>query len=117
MFNIELIRKMFAYEHIYKKFDRADFKFLLGLDDNYGNQVKFKNWIDENDLINSLKDWLKEYKLEKTFPEVYVATKTDTEMFVEFLYEHGKDISEKDRAKILKEHVEKEKKKNKDMFK
>lgn len=116
MFNIELIRKMFAYEHIYKKYDRADFKFLLSLDNKYGDQSKFKEWIDENDYIDDLNNWLKEYKLEKAFSEVYVAIKTDTEAFVDFFYEHVKEMSDKERTEIVKEHMEKEKKKNKDMF-
>jgi len=93
MFNIELIRKMFAYEHIYKKFDMDDFKVLLRLEDKYSNQTKFKKWIDNNNLIEELKLWLNDKKLEKTFSEVYVIGKTDFEKEMDDIFkEKNKEL-------------------------
>ena len=51
MFNVKLIRKMFVYEKIYRKFEMSDFKFLLNLDDKYIDKKYFKEWIDNNGLI------------------------------------------------------------------
>ncbi|MBY6838777.1 hypothetical protein [Clostridium botulinum] len=109
MFNIELIRKIFIYEKIYRKFEMGDFKFLLKLDDKYINQKYFKEWIDNNGLIDELKDWLTTYKLEKTFKEVYVKDKTDVENLVDSLFESGLC---KDRERLLNEYFEKRKKEN-----
>jgi hypothetical protein len=109
MFNIELIRKIFAYEHIYRKFDMVDFKILLRLEEKYGNQVKFKEWIDNNNLVKELKEWLKEYKLEKTFSEVYVIGKTDVEIFVDDLY---KETDEEKRKQLVNDYMSNLKKKN-----
>lgn len=117
MFNIELIRKMFAYEYIYKnKFEMKDFKLLLRLDEQYANQKKFKEWIDKKNLLEQLKNWLKEQQLEKTFLEVYVVGKTSVEEFVDFLYEYGKDLPQESGSKIVGNFLDKEKKKNKEIF-
>ncbi|OSA95743.1 UNVERIFIED_ORG: hypothetical protein B2H93_04795 [Clostridium botulinum] len=108
MFNIELIRKLFVYEKIYRKFEMSDFKFLLKLDDKYINQKYFKEWVDNNGLIQELKEWLIAYKLEKTFKEVYVKDKTDVENLVDSLF---KNNSDKNREQLLNEYFEKIKKK------
>lgn len=117
MFDIELIRKMFVYEHATKnKFDMSNFKKLLKLDNELINQKKFKEWIDNNDLLEKLKEWLNEYELEKSFSEVYVVGKTSVEEFVDFLYDYGKDLPQEAGTKIVSSFLDKEKKKNKDMF-
>jgi len=117
MFNIELIRKMFIYKYTYKKeFDMKDFKQLLKIDSNLINQKNFKEWIDNNNLLKQLKKWLDEYKLEKTFLEVYVIGKTSTEEIVDFLYDYGKKLPQETRCEILSDFLDKEKKKDEEMF-
>lgn len=102
MFNTELIRKMFAYEHIYREFNMVDFKFLLKLEEKYSNKVHFKEWVDNNNLIEELKDWLQDKKLEKTFSEVYVIGKTDFEKEMDEIFnEENKDIRMKKLNKCI----------------
>jgi len=118
MFNIELIRKMFVYEYTAEnKFEMKDLKQLLKLDNELINQKKFKEWIDEHGLIKKLKEWLKEHDLEKTFSEVYVVSKTSVEEFVDFLYDYGKDLPQDAGGKIVSNFLDKEKKKNEEIFK
>ncbi|WP_252225295.1 MULTISPECIES: hypothetical protein [unclassified Clostridium] len=112
MFNIELIRKMFVYNYFYGKFEMNNFKQLLQLNEEFANQNKFKEWIDKNDLVSKLKLWLKNQNLEKTFSEVYVVGRTDTEILVDILYDYGKEMSEDIKGKMIKDHIEKEKEKN-----
>jgi hypothetical protein len=117
MFDIELIRKMFIYENTTnKKFEMKDFKQLLKLDSNLISQKRFKEWIDNNNLTEVLKIWLKDHDLDKTFSEVYVVGKTSAEEFVDFLFDYGKDLPQEAGSKILSNFLEKEKKKNQDMF-
>lgn len=118
MFDIELIRKMFIYENTNNKhFDMKDFKQLLKIDSNLINQKKFKEWIDNNNLLEKLKDWLKAYELEKAFSEVYVIGKTSVEEFVDFIHDYGEGISQEAGSKIVSNFLDKEKKKNEEMFK
>jgi hypothetical protein len=118
MFNIELIRKMFIYENTTnKKFEMKDFKQLLNLDSNLISQKRFKEWIDNNNLTEVLKTWLKEHDLDKTFSEVYVVGKTSVEEFVDFLFDYGKDLPQETGGKILSNFLDKEKKKNQEIFK
>jgi hypothetical protein len=118
MFDIELIRKMFIYENANnKQFDMKDFKQLLKIDSNLINQKKFKEWIDDNNLLEELRVWLKGHDLEKTFPKVYVVGKTSVEEFVDFLYDYGKDLPQEAGTKIVSSFIKKERQKNKDIFK
>jgi hypothetical protein len=118
MFDIELIRKMFIYENTNdKKFEMKDFKKLLKIDSNLINKINFKDWIDENNLVEKLKEWLKEQQLEKTFSEIYVVGKTSVEEFVDFLFDYGEDLTEGSGERILKNFMKNEKKKNEEIFK
>lgn len=112
MFNIELIRKMFVYNYFYGKFEMGDFKQLLQLNEEYVNQNKFKEWIDENNLVGELQVWLKEQQLEKTFSEVYVIGKTDVEILVDTLYNYGNDMTKEGKCKMLDDYIKNQKKKN-----
>lgn len=117
MDNIKLIRKMFAYEYINKtNFDMKDFKQFIKMDDKYSYQNDFKEWIDDNCLIKELKTWLEKQQLEKTFSEVYVVGKTSVEEFVDFLHDYGKDLPQNAGSKIVSNFLDKERKKNKDIF-
>lgn len=116
-FDIKLIRKIFIYEQINnKKFEMINFKQLLKLDNELINQNKFREWVDNNHLLVILKEWLDEYGLDKTFSEVYVVGKSDTEMLIDFLYDYGDDIPEKNRGKMLTSHIDDLKKKRKETF-
>jgi hypothetical protein len=117
MFDIELIRKIFIYEKTTnKKFEMQDFKQLLKFDNKYCNQKEFKEWVNENNSVEELKEWLKKHDLEKTFSEAYVVGKTSVEEFVDFLYDYGKDLPQDAGSKIVSNFLDKEKKKNKDIF-
>jgi hypothetical protein len=109
---------MFIYENTTnKKFEMKDFKQLLNLDSNLISQKRFKEWIDNNNLTEVLKTWLKEHDLDKTFSEVYVVGKTSVEEFVDFLFDYGKDLPQETGGKILSNFLDKEKKKNQEIFK
>lgn len=109
MFTIELIRKMFAYEQVYRKFEMSDFKFLLKLDNQYVDQKYFKKWIDKNNLVEKLREWLSEYKIEKSFSEVYVEDRTDVEILIDSIYE---ETDKEKRKKLLGNYLENIKYKN-----
>jgi len=118
MFDIKLIRKMFMYEKINKKqFNMKNLKQLLQIDSNLINQINFKKWIDDNSLLAELEEWLRIHDLEKTFSEVYVANKTSVEEFVDFISNYGGGITQEAGSTIAGNFLDKERKKNKDMFK